>query len=210
MEIAQVEIIRTIDSYFVTLKYEDGTSEEFDIVRSSIAWPHEAVPGLFLMGGLPRGTEVVKVLEERPFKSLSEARRLILDRKVKYSKALSWVYYQDIPEGEGFAKTLTGRDEYFDPRLKAAPYSESIDYLIQVVGSSLDDNEVKVPAEGILATELQVGWENVTSEKHLNGVIALGCLISGIRGRFEGLFSEDLADNLWDYPPEYIVAKAKE
>ncbi len=201
MEIIKVEPVVNIDDRFTRLTYENGTCEEFDIIRSSIAWPHESVSGLILIGGLPRGTEVIKVLEEISFKSLSEAKRLLLGYKTKYSNALSWAYYQNIPEGEGFVKALKGRDEYFDPYLKAAPYCESIDYVIQLVGSCLDDKELKVPADGILATELQAGWENTTSEKHLHGVIALGCLISGTRARFEGLFPEDIIDNLADYPP---------
>ena len=158
--------------------------EEFEVIRGSIAWPHGTIPGLILIGGPLRGTETIKVLEETPFRTLSEANKLLLDHKAKYSDTLGRICYQNIPEGEGYIKHLKGKDEYSMPHFSPAPYSESIDYGIQLVSSYLDDKKLKVPGEGLLATQLQMGWENVSSEKNLHGVIALACLIEGGTSNF--------------------------
>ena len=166
------------------LTYKDGTFEEFEVVRGSISWPHGTIPGVILIGGLLRGTETIKVLEETSFEVLSKAKKLLLDHKAKYSNTLDCICYQNIPESEGYVKHLKGKDEYSMPFFSAAPYSESIDYGIQLVSSYLDDKKLKVPGEGLLATQLQTGWENVSSEKNLHGVIALACLIEGKTSNF--------------------------
>ncbi|MBW2203080.1 MAG: hypothetical protein JRF52_03025 [Deltaproteobacteria bacterium] len=134
------------------------------------------------------------MLEETPFKTLPEAKKILVDHRAKYQKTLYCIYHQNIPESGGFVKYLKGGDQYSRSPFKSAPYSESIDYGIQLVSSILDDKKLKVPGEGLLATQLQTGWENISSEKNLHGVIALSCLISGIQARFEGLFSEAIME----------------
>lgn len=187
----------------VRLTYKDETFEEFEVVRGSICWPHGIIPGLVLIGGLLRETEVVKVLEETPFSTLPEAKKILIDHKAKYSDTLYCIYYQNIPESEGFIKYFSERDQYPDPPFTSAPYSENIDYGIQLVSSCLADKKLKVPREGLLATQLQTGWENVSSEKNLHGVIALACLIAGIQARFEGPFSEDMLERCSGSPYDY-------
>ena len=118
------------------------------------------------------------------FGTLSEANKLLLDHKAKYSDTLDRICYQNIPEGEGFVKYLKSKGEGLELFFSASPYSENIDYGIQLVSSYLDDKKLKVPCEGLLATQLQMGWENVSSEKNLHGVIALACLIEGGTSHF--------------------------
>jgi len=200
---AQTVRIRITGNHFARLTYKDETFEEFEIIRGSIAWPHGNIPGLILIGGLPRGTEAIKVLEETTFKTLPEAKKLLIDHEAKYSETLYCIYYQNIPESEGFVKYLKGGDQHPGPPFTPAPYSESIDYGIQLVSSCLDDKKLKVPGEGLLATQLQTGWENISSEKNLHGVIALSCLIAGIQARFEGLFSEAILEGCQGFPAGY-------
>lgn len=198
---AQNGLIKATGGGFRRLTYEDGTFEDFEIIRGAIAWPRESIPGLIIIGAIPRGTETIKVLEETPFKTLPEARNILADHKGQYSRTLYCIYYQNIPESEGFIKYLKGDKVHPDPPFKVAPFSESIDYVIQLVSSCIDDKKLKVPGDGILAEQLQAGWKNISSEKNLHGVIALACLISGMRARFDSFFPED---SLNDLPPEWM------
>ncbi|MFC1891862.1 hypothetical protein ACFLZT_05660 [Thermodesulfobacteriota bacterium] len=190
MEIIKAE--RFHDMCFSRLTYIDGTSEEFKVIRGSIIWPHESIPGLILIGGLTRETEKIKILEELKYKTLVEAKKVISKHKEKYSKTLYGIYYQDISDSEGPIQFIKCEDPYPDPLLIAALHSDNINFCFQLAGSYLADNKLKVPQNGLLATQLQKGWENVASKEDLYGVIALGCLIAGIQARFEsfGLFSE--------------------
>jgi hypothetical protein len=185
---------------FARLTYTNETTEEFEIIRGSMAWPHGGIPGVILIGGVPRGgVDTIKVLEEAPFQTLPEARKILDDYEAKYVKVLPYAYYQNTPESEGFVKYLKSGG-YSDPHLESAPYTESVDYSIQLVNSYVADMKLKVPGEGVLATQLQAGRDATANESDLHGVIALACLISGIQSRFEewaGEFSFE------DYPPEY-------
>ncbi len=185
---------------FVSLTYVDGTKENFEIIRGSIAWPHEGIPGLILIGGILLGEDRIKVLEEAPFGTLPEARSILDNHSALYEEALYTVYYQNSTESEGFKKYLTGIDKNGKAPLKAAPFTESISYSIQLVNSSLTADKVLVPGDGTLAAQLASGRNSVSSEKDLSGVIALSCLISGIEARFDGLFSEAHLEKMPAYP----------
>lgn len=203
MEMFKAEMVRPGnpgERFFVRLSYGNDGGEEFNLIRGSMSWPRDGIPGLILIGGIIRGGETIKVLEETPYQTLPEARKILDAHVSKYSEALYCVYYQNIPESEGFVKHLKGGNQYGEPSLHAAPYTESIDYNIQLVNSILTGNNLKVSGNGILAAQLLSGWDNVPNERELHGVIALSCLISGIEARFDGLFSEDLIEGMPDFP----------
>ena len=185
MEVIKAQRIKTKTGKRCTrLTYKDETFEEFEVVRGSISWPHGTIPGVILIGGLLRGTETIKVLEETSFEVLSEAKKLLLDHKAKYSNTLDCICYQNIPEGEGFVKYLKGRDEYSMPHLSPAPYSESIDYGIQLVSSYLDDKKLKVPVRDFLLHNYKRDGKMFLLKRISSGVIALGCLIEGKTSNF--------------------------
>ena len=185
------------------LTYADKTTEDFEIIRGSIAWPRTDIPGLILMGGIPcgRDVETIKVLEEREFHALPECRKTLDAYAAKYNETLCCVYYQNVPESEGFVNFLVNGDEsHQKPRLKVAPYTESIDFSLQLVSSHLAEQTLKVPGESLLATQLQARWDATSNEKDLYSVIALASLISGMQARFDGMFSEDTMENAPDFP----------
>ena len=204
LKIIKAEIVRPGEKgerFFVSLSYGDNNVKEFKIIRGSISWPRDGIPGLILVGGIVRRAETIRVVEEVPFNTLPEARN-IMDRFAGvYSRALYCVYYQDTPESEGYIKHLTGGDQYRKPPFSVAPYTGNIDYTIQLVNSSLADNKLQVPGNGVLATQLLTGKDNINSGRELHGVIALSCLISGMEARFDGAFSEDTLEGLRDFPP---------
>jgi hypothetical protein len=204
-EMFKAEIVRPEDRpgerFFVRLSYGNDGGEEFKLIRGAMSWPRCGISGLILIGGIIRGTDTIKVIEETSYEMLPEARKILDAHVAKYSEALYCVYYQNIPESDGFVKHLKGGKQHGKPEIQAAPYTESIDYSIQLVNSTLADNKLKVPGNGILATQLLSGRDNVNNEKELHGVIALSCLISGIEARFDGLFSEDLLEGMADFPP---------
>ena len=183
--------------------YTDRTSEDFQIIRGSIAWPRVGIPGLILVGGIPCGgdVETIKVLEEAEFHTLPECRKILDAYAGKYNETLYCVYYQNVPESEGFVNYLVSGDKSRQkPWLKVAPYTESIDYNLQLVNSHLAAQTLKVPGEGLLATQLQARWDATSNEKDLFSVIALASLISGMQARFDGMFSEDTMENLPEFP----------
>ena len=182
--------------------YTDRTSEDFQIIRGSIAWPRVGIPGLILVGGIPCGgaVERIKVLEEAEFHTLPECRKILDAYVAKYNETLFCVYFQNVPESEGFVKFLKGGGEYRERSLTVAPYTESIDYNLQLVNSHLADQTLKVPGESFLATQLQARWDATSNEKDLYSIVALACLISGMQARFDGMFSEDTMENSPDFP----------
>ncbi|MFC1862910.1 hypothetical protein ACFL1Z_03035 [Thermodesulfobacteriota bacterium] len=152
--------------------------DEFDKIRGSIVFPKEDLSGFLLIGVQTEGK--VKILEECEFRSLPEAKKRVVAYKEKY-RFLRCVYIRDIPENEGFGKYLEdihcSEDYLF---FLPAPFSENEDFGIQLIGSYLADNKLLVPENGVLAKQLQAGWDSVQSAKVLHGILALGHLLSGM------------------------------
>lgn len=188
---------------FTRLHYEDGNHEDFKSIRGSIVWPNEEIFGVALVGGLEIESEVLKILEEREFRTLSEAEHLIDGFAEKY---LFWcLYYRDVPESESWLGFLNRR---FDShwhfarwRMQPSPNSEHIDFCIHLINEALQADRLIVPKDGLLDRQLQQGWQNVVSEPKLHGIVALAVLLSGFlsdpEGRGTGLLSESEFEKLY-------------
>lgn len=176
---------------------DDGSKEEFNTIRGGIAFPQDNTPGIILTGGILRGGEVVKVIFEKEFNTLSEAVRVA---KVVHEKMLPYrLYYQDLPENEAFGVFLQ-RNASQRLSIQAAPYSEKLDFGIPLINDFLSNDRLIVPKGSVISKQLQTNWANFSHEQGaLNAITALFCLLSGLVHEpwDSGLCSEAALENCW-------------
>jgi hypothetical protein len=173
-----IETKRHYNQHVTQLKKSDGSIEEFNTIRGGIAFPKEKTPGLILAGGILRDEEVLKVIEEKEFSTLSEAVGLV---DTFYEKFLPYaLYYQDLPENNAFGIILQ-RNSLRGSLVRPAPYAEKLDFCVPLIKDFLNDWNLKVPKESVIANQLPTDWENFSHEHEAqNGIIALFCLLSGL------------------------------
>jgi hypothetical protein len=175
-EILKVE--RFKEENFMRVTRKDESFEEFTNIWTSIAFPFEKAPGVILVGGVVRDSELIKILDEREFNTLSEGFEAAVGFKETY--LFHRLFYQYVPEAKDFAKYYKemGSENKFSA--DAALHSENIEFGIALINDHLRENKLIVPAGGLLSQQLQMNWETFSMEKRLNGILALICLIAGI------------------------------
>ena len=182
MEVKEAQ--RFEDALVTRLYLEGGGYEDFKRVRGSVAFPFEGMPGIILIGGEKKDTGLIKVLVEREFQNTFDLPVILGDLEKRYGPFC--VFYGKNPETEENAKHLKKRFKsvHIGPGLQG---SESYNFEIQLVNHLFERNKLIVPKNGILATELETGWESfLASEQKLRGILALFWLVIGIeKGDFK-------------------------
>ncbi len=168
------------------LSWEDDSgsrgADEYLFTAGSVVWPHEMLPGIILMAGKEQRGDKVLILEEREFRSFSEAAE-ILDRF--WDQYLPFYYYcladsdTEFKKNRGFMMHLR-KEERLREKLPFAfaPNADNIDYGHQVIRDYLNKGQLMVPAGGILAVQLQENF--ASSSEDLYAVEALRYLLAGI------------------------------
>lgn len=173
-----IETKRYHKQHFTRIKKSDGSVEEFNTIRGGIAFPREKTPGLILAGGILRDEEVLKVIAEKEFTTLSEA---VLLADMFYEKLLPYaLYYQDLPENEPFGIFLQ-RNALRGVLIRPAPYAEKLDFSVPLIKDSLLNRGLLVPKGSVIAKQLPTNWDNFSHEhESQNAIVALFCLLSGL------------------------------
>jgi hypothetical protein len=134
-----IETKRYYRQHFSEVEKSDGSIEQYNTIRSGIAFPQEKTTGLILVGGILRDEEVIKILAEKDFNTLSEAVGLV---KMFYEKFLLYaLYYQDLPENEAFGVFLQ-RNNPQRLSIRPAPYTEKLDFGIPLINDYLANDKL--------------------------------------------------------------------
>ncbi len=177
--VKRVNSVNRIVSIELTWENEAGerSVESYRLIRGSVVWPHEILPGIVLLGGQKIGSEEIIILEERLFKSVSEGIE-IFDSLWSYSP--SRYYSAEDPENEGFVNFLR-RNERLRGKIPFVPalHPEAVEFGTQLIRNFLENGRLVIPSGGILMTQIQEGRQD-TSVEELYAIRALRYLLTGI------------------------------
>ena len=160
------------------LVFADGTTKEFSLIRGTIVFPHQDYPGITLLALKPLGSEVVEVIEEKLFTDIAGAIE-VLDELSAYLPSL--YYYNENAESEGFISYLKRAPELQDKiPLVPAYHADAVDYGLRLIQDFLTAERLKLPTDGILASQLQTGRHESPVEE-VYAITALRYLLAGIK-----------------------------
>lgn len=142
--------------------------QDFDYIRSGVAFPHDSMPGCFLVGGLKEGS--IKVLWEVEFLRLDE-----VFAALEGLHHWNFCYCRNIPENEPYVGFFESKSFL----LRLAKSTEHIAFGITLINDYLSNNRLQVPKGGILEKQLQSNLEIFGKSESLHGINALFSLIAG-------------------------------
>jgi hypothetical protein len=160
------------------ISYKDGRVETYSLIRGAIVFPHQDYPGITLLALRPLGSEVVEVIEEKPFTDIVGAIE-VLDELSAYLPSL--YYYDENAESEGFISYLRRATE-LQGKIPLVPayHPDAVDYGLRLIQDFLTAERLKLPTDGILASQLQTGRHESPVEE-VYGITAIRYLLAGIK-----------------------------
>lgn len=184
MEVIEAERIQ--EELITRLHLEGGDHEDFRSVRGGVAFPFENLPGVILLGGEKKETGLIKVLVEKEFDSLLDLPEILADFEKRYG--FYCIYRSEDPDTETIINHLSiklrSSPNPTDYRFRAIQGTDNFSYEIQVINHFLKNDKLVVPKNGVLATQLEAGWESfLASEQKLRSILALFFLVLGIDQR---------------------------
>jgi hypothetical protein len=160
------------------LTYEDGRLETYSLIRGSIVWPYETLPGVILLGAQRLDSDKVEILEERLFSDMSGAVEIFQELS---SYMPSCYYYHEDPEGEAFFSFLRRSPELTGKLpLVAAPHTKALEYGIQLIGQFLEEDRLEIFPGSTLAIQLKEARHDTPTEE-VFAITALRYLLAGIK-----------------------------
>jgi hypothetical protein len=174
--------VNSIESIQLTWQTESGEREveSYKLIRGSVVWPHESLPGIVLLGGQRLGSDQLIISEERPFQSISEAVEVFNEL---WSYSPSRYYSEESQENEGFINFLR-KTKGLQGKIPFVPalHPDAVDFGNHLIGNFLDSGRLVIPSNGILMTQIQEGRQD-TSIEEVYGITALRYLLAGINER---------------------------
>jgi hypothetical protein len=160
------------------LVFADGTTKEYRLIRGAIVFPHQDYPGITLLALKQLESEVVEVIEEKLFTDIAGVIE-VLDELSAYAPSL--YYFHENTESEGFISYLRRAPE-LQGKIPLVPayHADAVDYGLRLIQDFLAAERLKLPADGILVSQLQTGrHESLVEEVY--GITALRYLLAGIK-----------------------------
>jgi len=160
------------------ISYEDGTTKTYKLIRGAIVFPHQDYPGIVLVAVKLLESEAVDVLEEKLFRDIAGA-IAVLDEFSAYLPSL--YYYEENSESEGFISYLRRASE-LQGKIPLVPayHADAVDYGLRLIQDFLTAGRLKLPTDGILASQLQTSRHESPVEE-VYAITALRYLLAGIR-----------------------------
>ncbi len=160
------------------ISYEDGKVETYGLIRGAIVFPHQDYPGVVLLALKLLGSEVVDIVEEKLFTDIAGA-IAVLDELSAYLPSL--YYFDENAQSEGFISYLRRAPELQGKiPLVPASHADAVDYGLRLIQDFLAAERLKLPTDGVLASQLQAGRHESPVEE-VYGITALRYLLSGIK-----------------------------
>ena len=146
---------------------------------------------LLLISPDTRIDEKVEVFEEREFKTISEAARILLDWWPRYRPECYYAVIGDCTFVSDLEDLL--KKEKAD-NIQTTIFEKNIDYGNQVINEYLNNDRLSVPRNGVLHHQFETNWEDLGQSKQLlHGIEALRYLMVSIKSyRWKPLKKEQL------------------
>ena len=145
--------------------------KEFRVIRSGVAFPHESVPGCFLVGGVNKDTDSIKVLGELEFGELGK-----VFESLNGLCHWNYCYCRNVPENEPYVDFFQKKSLY----LRLAQSTEHIAFGVNLINEYLINDHLQIPKGGILEKQLQSNLDIFESCENLHGINALFALLCGL------------------------------
>jgi len=155
---------------------EEVEARKYFFTRGAIAWPKGMAPGIILIAGqTPDGK--VEVFEEREFKTLTDAARIIIDWRPRFLAKDYYTIYGDC----NFVSDLDALLR--EGKVEDTRFAEdNVDFGNTVINEYLHSNRLSVPRNGILHRQFELNWQDTgPTNQPLHGIEALRYLMVGIK-----------------------------